>query len=71
MDYAVRCIRLSNGKWHWEVIGPFPKPAGAGGIRASCCSEPGEGVCHGFPDEPSAKTDAWRKAKELEARLLE
>ena len=69
MEYDVRTFREPNGRWHWEMIGPFPRPVGAGGVKEGCCNQPSEGgACKGFSDEQAAKNDGWRRAKELEGK---
>ncbi len=69
MEYDVRAYKDSKGRWHREIIGPFPKPAGAGGVKENCCTEPKDaGLCHGFDDEESAKRDGSRRVRELEGR---
>jgi len=66
MEFDVRTFKDSNGRWHWEIIGPFPKPVGAGGVREDCCTEPEDGgACQGFDDEEAAKKDGWRRVKKL------
>lgn len=56
-----------DGKWHWRVIGPFPKPAGAGKERDNCCDRTSrlKKVCQGFPDKGSAERDGSLRRKEI------
>lgn len=56
-----------NSKWHWRILGPFPKPAGAGRERHTCCDEAGRRreTCRGFDDKDSAACDGRRRRREM------
>jgi len=56
-----------SGKWHWKIIGPFPRPAGAGKLRDTCCDEASRNrkVCPGFPAKASAESDGRRRREEI------
>jgi hypothetical protein len=60
-----------NDEWHWEIIGPFPKPVGAGRLRDTCCDEALRlrKACQGFPDEGQAQRDGRRRRAEVIAEM--
>lgn len=57
----------SENRRHWEVLGPFPRPAGAGKSRDTCCEEAGRRrqTCPGSDDRDSATHDGRRRRKEM------
>lgn len=62
---------MRDGKWHWNIIGPFPKPAGAGKSRDTCCDRASRlrKVCQGFPDKGSAECDGRQRRKEIVSEM--
>jgi hypothetical protein len=68
MKHEVHAFKDSRGRWHRDIIGPLPVPAGARGVRESCHAESQIDSCPGFADQEAAVEDGRRRVKEIEGK---